>query len=485
MANTIFRSSSLYAIGTIARTASSIIMLPIYTRYLTPEIYGTAELLNLILDLTLLLLGVRITAGMFKFHSDEKTLNEKNIVLSTCLWLSLIISAIAIVTLWFSAPAISIALNNSNITDALRWFAFTIAFGSLGEVSMGYFRVNDQAGRYLILSLIKLTTQIAASIYFIVYLELGLWGIIYASLTSVSIQALILASIILPKIGLKFSKPMAKKLIRYSLPIIYASIAIYYMTFGDRYFLQIFHDATEVGLYALGYKFGFMLIALAWTPFMNYWGAKQFDHAKEPEGSALFSKVFDSANFVFWLAASGMIIFAEPVINVMADIEFHSAARIVPFIALAYVFQGWTEFHKFGILNSANTIFLTKYNWLTAVVITVLYLTMIPAYGGLGAGLATAIAMLFRFILVYKKSQSYFSFDTNWVSVTGLLLLSTFGYLLTLSLYEKAPYDFITGSIIYLALILAAFATKTAPIKLNEILNLLSQPGIRNNSGNG
>ena len=463
MSGNIVKSSSLYAAGTIARAASSIIMLPIYTRYLSPEIYGLAELLNLILDLTILILGARITTGMFKFYSDASGEKNKNAVLSTCLWLGLGINTLAIGILWIIAPSISMLLSAPEITTALQFFAFTLAFGTLSEIGMGYFRANDQAGKYLGFSLLKLILQISASLYFIVFLELGLWGIIYSALLSGAVQTLLLLAFVLPQIGVKYRPTLAKELIKYSLPIIYGSIAMYYMTFGDRYFIQHYNDTAEVGIYALGYKFGFILTALIWSPFMSYWGAKQFDHAKLSDPATTFSNTFYTANYILWAAATGMAIFTAPTIQLMADSAYYQAINMAPYIILAYLFQCWTEFHRFGILESGNTKFLNYYTWVTAVVITILYLLLIPKWGGIGAAIATATSMFIRFMLVYRKSQQYFSFPSNWLKISLLVSLSIAGLQVAKATYNGSLFDFVSGSIIYIIIILLSMITKCLP----------------------
>lgn len=469
MAGSIVKSSALYAAGTIARAASSIIMLPIYTRYLSPEVYGTAELLNLILDLTILVLGARITTGMFKFYSDATDQNSKNTVLSTCLWLGVSINVLAICVLWLIAPIVASLLNTPEMSQPLQWFAFTLAFGTVAEIGMGYFRVNDQAGKYLAFSLLKLALQIGASLYFIVHLELGLWGIIYSALFSGCVQTLLLLAFVIPKIGISYCHHLAIKLIKYSLPIIYGSIAMYYMTFGDRYFIQHYNDLTEVGIYALGYKFGFILTALVWSPFMSYWGARQFDHAKEPNSAKTFSDTFYTANYILWAAATGMIIFVAPAIHLMADSAYYKAIDIAPYIILAYLFQCWTEYHRFGILKSGNTKYLNYYTWVTAAVISILYVLLIPLWGGVGAAIATALAMFLRFALVYKKSQYYFHFSIDWLKI-GLLISLSFAGFQTLKILHNGSYiDFVYSVAIYIVIIILSIAIKFLP---NSIITI-------------
>lgn len=470
MLATIFKSSSLYAIGTAARAATSIIMLPIYTRYLEPEVYGTAELLNIILDLTVLLMGAHVIAGMFKFHADAKTPQDKNAVISTTLWLGLAVNCCAIVVLWLLAPKLSAMLSKDDFIEPLRWFAFTLAFGCISELGMNYYRIKNFAVTYLSVSLVKLAIQTSANIYFIVFKDLGLWGIIYSALLASSIQSAWMVLTIVPKVGIRFSKSDAGQLIRFGFPLIVGSIAMYYITFADRYLIQHYHDTAVVGVYALGYKFGFMLLSLVWAPFMGYWGAKQFEHAKEAQGAVLFGQVFEVANFLLWLAATAMLLFSPPLIRFMADPSYYSAIDLVPYILFAYVCIGWTEFHRFGLFESKNTAIFNRYNWYTVVVISIGYFSLIPPYGAVGAAIATLLALAFRFFIIYRKSQQYFAFSSPWLKILCLYLGSLLGLIICNQLFVDESSDFLVSAMVFLVLILVSFAVKAAPLSIGEVL---------------
>ncbi len=63
--------SAVYGVGTVLAKATSVIMLPIYTRYLTPADYGLLELLSLLTDLTALLFGMRIFTGVYRYYFEH------------------------------------------------------------------------------------------------------------------------------------------------------------------------------------------------------------------------------------------------------------------------------------------------------------------------------------------------------------------------------------------------------------------------------
>ena len=137
---------------------------------------------------------------------------------------------------------------------------------------------------------------------------------------------------LLPRIGFGFGLDQCRNLISFSWPIIVSSIGMYYITFGDRYFIQHYHTIETVGIYALAYKFGFMLFALIWAPFSTYWSASQFEHAKQPGAATLFGNVFLFANVVLITAAAGIVVLSPGFIHIFAQKEYWPALDVVPFI---------------------------------------------------------------------------------------------------------------------------------------------------------
>lgn len=62
------KHSAIYAVGTILRRITGLVMLPIYTRYLTPADYGVVELLTMAIELAGILVGLRISQAMFRYY---------------------------------------------------------------------------------------------------------------------------------------------------------------------------------------------------------------------------------------------------------------------------------------------------------------------------------------------------------------------------------------------------------------------------------
>ena len=71
--------TKVYMFAEILRNSVSLIMLPIYTRFLTPEDYGSVELLSMIIDFATIIFGARATEAVFRFYCTSNSLKEKKI----------------------------------------------------------------------------------------------------------------------------------------------------------------------------------------------------------------------------------------------------------------------------------------------------------------------------------------------------------------------------------------------------------------------
>jgi O-antigen/teichoic acid export membrane protein len=433
-AKKIASSTAIYGVGTMLRGISSFILLPLYTTYLSVGDYGLIELLSIVLDLTVLLLGSRVAVGVFKFYSDAPDHQTKGRVIGTAMLLLIAVNLIAILAIYLLTDTIVQALDApEGFGTALRVFSISLLFGACNEIYFSYLRIEDKPIQYVTMNFIKLMLQIALNILFIVYLEKGYWGIIFGAVLSNVIVTAIFTVKLLPRIGFGFSREQSKALVSFSWPIIVSSLGMYYITFGDRYFIQHYHTIETVGIYALAYKFGFMLFALIWAPFSTYWSASQFDYAKKPGAAILFGNVFLFANVALITAAAGMVVLTPGFIHIFAQKEYWPAVDVVPWIVAAYVLQCWTEYIRFGILNSTKTKYLAYATYTTVFLITVLYFYWIPLEGALGAAKATLVAFIVRLGIIYYFSQKFFRIDFPWSRISLLII-----YFATLSFFMIA-----------------------------------------------
>jgi len=77
------RHTLIYGTGVLLSNALAFIMLPIYTRYLTPADYGVMGLIEMTLDVVAILGGAQLVSGIYRFYHKAGSPEERDRVIAT------------------------------------------------------------------------------------------------------------------------------------------------------------------------------------------------------------------------------------------------------------------------------------------------------------------------------------------------------------------------------------------------------------------
>lgn len=413
----------IYGLGIVLSRAIGFVMLPVYTRYLTPADYGVMELVQMTLDVISIAAGAQLALGMFRYYHKAEDPAEKRAVVSTALIaLAVSYALVGAGTFLFSRELSLLVFGVADHTGLLRIASVNIACQSLMVVPLAYARLRDRSVLFVTANGLKLILSLGFNLLFLVQMGMGTRGIFLSSLIANICVGLWLASTVLREVGLRFSRAATRDLLRYGVPLIGMHLAAFIMTFGDRYFLQASGNATIVGLYTLAYTFGFMLAMIGYMPFETVWEPKRFEFAKLPNRDDIYARAFIYLNLSLISAAVGISLFVGDVLRIMAAPAFHSAANIVPIILIAYVLQGWSGMQNIGILMKERTELITLASWAGAGTALLSYWLLIPHFLGWGAAIGTVLSFAVKHVLIYIFSQREWPVAYRWGPVIRLIV---------------------------------------------------------------
>lgn len=419
------RHTMVYGLGILMSKALSFLMLPIYTRYLTPTDYGIVGLIEITLDVIAIMGGSQLLMGIFRFyHKADREQQKHEVVATALLTLGLSYLTVAAVVI-LAAPLLSNLVFGSGIhANLIRIAGTALGFQSLLLVPLAYARVRDRSVLYVAANAVKLVIAAGLNVLFVVVLRMGPAGVFTSSAITGAIVGIGLTVWLVRSVGLHPTRAAARDLIRYGLPLVATQFATFIATFGDRFFLEKTAGTADVGIYSLAYQFGFLLAVVGYLPFAQVWGPKRFEIAGRPDRDDLLARGFIYANVLLLTTGVGIVLFVEPMLQIMSDPAFHGAARLVPVILVAYVFQSWAKTQDIGILVRERTGFMTIANWAAALAAVVGYALLIPRYHGWGAATATAVAFAVRYVLTYWFSQRLWHVEYRWGPVVRLLSIA-------------------------------------------------------------
>ena len=222
------------------------------------------------------------------------------------------------------------------------------------------------------------------------------------------------------------------QLVRFGAPLVPASLAMYFMTTADRWFVQYYHGEEALGLFAVGAKFS-LLLALAVETFRKAWWPIAMDSMHSDDGRETFRMI---ARLYMGIACAGVVgltMLSPWLVRWLAAPEFYDAWRIVGILAWQAVFYGFFLIASAGIWKAERThlnlylmggaaLFGIGMNWL-----------LVPSFGGMGAAIATVVTYIAWVLISMVVSESLwrvaFSYRLLFVQITSSLAF-VFWYLL-------------------------------------------------------
>jgi O-antigen/teichoic acid export membrane protein len=466
----------VYGLGHILNRVVGFLLIPFYTHYLLPSDYGTLEMIEVTVYLVGTFLGAGLTHAVMRFYyeSDEPAYVRSVVstalvsVLSVCLVLG---GSLALVSPYLSA----LVFQSQEYGSLLRLAVITLTLTVVSETSFVYLRAQQRSIFYSVISFCRLVLNLSLNIVFIAKFGWGVRGIILGGLISEACLGLVLTTYTLRNVGISFSSARLKEMLSYGIPYIPGGFLISILLVSDRFALQRFTTLTQVGLYALGYKFGMVMEAMVTAPFFSIWRPKMFEIAKREDATEIYGRILTYFLFLELYLALGISAGVKDVLTIMADPKYHSAYQIVPIIVLAYVMGGVYHHAQIGILLAKKTRFILYMQIVGAIAAVGLNVALVPFLGAWGAAIATLFAWTLLTVLAYKISQRYLEVQVEFARVGKMLAVALVLYVLSkyvgisTNTFLNLSLRLLVAALFPLALVLLRFYEPVELSKLREL----------------
>jgi O-antigen/teichoic acid export membrane protein len=399
-----FTGSAFYMVGLVSQRLASFVVVPIVTSHLIPEEYGVMDLLEQVGVVVSVLLGLNFSSALgFFFFADGA---DKARVVGTTLLGSLLIGTLAGSLGVLFAPQLGQLVFHSPAFDSyIRLVFFFIPLGFLLESCLAWLRAEDRMPLYTSVVLLRLAIAVGGTVLLVASFELKILGVLLSSNVAIVIVALLCTAAAFRSYRLVFDRDLFFKMMKFAMPMTLSALALFFIHFGDRFFLPRYRPLEELGIYAIAYKVG-MLISVIQNSFGNYWAAQVYQIVKRPDAQSVFARSLTYMTAAMAFCGLGLLVEARPMLILLTTPEYYSAIAIIPIILAAYFIRSFGDFFRFVFLAQGVPLYDAACNWITAATAFASYLILIPRYGIQGAAWATlltfAIAAAVSMIWVYR-----------------------------------------------------------------------------------
>ena len=313
--------SAVYGFGGMANQALGIVLVPIYARALGVEAYGTVALLTATLSLTNLVVTLALPQAFLRSYLNEAESSEARAeALRTALGLRLLVSAIALGLVSALSLPLAVALFGSAEEMSLVALIGPIVFlDTLNLVPLSVLRADRRPKTYAALSFSRAVLGSVLIIGCVVGLGLGAFGVVLGSLGSALLvsTAGVLLLVREGRFSVGIDRPLARHMLRFSLPLVPASIAGWTLNLSDRYVLGAIAGREAVGVYSAGYTVGLAINALAIAPFSLAWGAAFWEISRQDDARIVIARVLTGFTAIASFMALALSAFGTDAIRLL------------------------------------------------------------------------------------------------------------------------------------------------------------------------
>jgi O-antigen/teichoic acid export membrane protein len=426
----ISKDTLIYGLGKGLKKFIGLLLLPVYTRALSPEDFGILDTLGSGLFFIIVFFNFGLDSAVSYFYFKPEDEKERGKILFTVFILRLAVVIPSVVLSFFAWPIARLLFGNDSYGTAVLINCLLIPVSMVMSEQEMVYRLKRNAWGYNVITLVKSLVNIACGILLVVHYKLGVDGAQWA--TFISTFLVVVFSFIRftrKQYTPQFSMPWARKMLGFGFPLIWAGLAVWVYQLSDRFFLLHYKDALEVGYYSIGSTFS-QPIGLINMAIQMSFGVMFYEvYNNEKNTDKVESKQLMRRTLYLYLSiVSVAIVFISSlsyqIVGLITTEDYLPGIIGIPLLMVSLMFSQMVEIVPKGISIAEKTWFYTWVTLAAAVVNVGLNFIFIPRWGVLGAAFTTVLSTATYFTLADLISRRYFDSEFSRVKLYFYCLLT-------------------------------------------------------------
>lgn len=418
----LLRGSLTYGAVTMLARIASILLIPILTRILSPEEYGTLSLVLTLVILANVLVTLEVAQGVtVRFAVCNAA--DRNLYPSTAIRFMLIMYLIFFIVIstfgdWISRLAFDGAIG----VPVLMAGAMLVSSNGIFLLIQNQFRLELQSRGYAIVTLafVALTSlgAIGGALYFHAPAEGAIWG----QVSGAAIVDIVGVFMLRESFRGDFSTVKFREMLKYSLPIVPAGLLLLGGQQAPKFILNVYGSLEDVGIYGLAYQIaGFSALAVlgvqtAITPSI-------LANHRDAETPKMLGRLFERFAIVALVLCVSLSIFSKEIVTIFSASSYRRAEEFVPYLAFAIALNCFYIFFPGKLIKAKSALQLIASSASFLVAIATGYL-LIRFDGVRGAALSTLLSSATFFFVWCYTSQKLYRVPVDWLRMFKLTVLA-------------------------------------------------------------
>lgn len=414
--NQLIKKSGLYLIGNLSSKILTVLILPIYALYLTPNSLGYFDYSQTIINVLIPLMYLAIWEAILKFILSAKDIEETNKVISTSLFFVVCLSVIFMLA--------AVLIDNIFRIENIYYITFMLLSQGIAQIWQYYARSLKENKIFVMSSILSTLINFIFVVILVILLKFSLSGLYIAYILGQLSIFLVIELKLKLFIKMEFSKVDMKKLIemvKFSFPLSFNLISAWFMSGYARFFITNYFGVFENGLYSFANKFSQILNVFG-TVIVMAMIEEAIVAKNDSDFSLKFTNIINNICKLFIYSIYLLLPIIVVFYNLLDNNDFANSINYVPLLLLYTVFM---------ILSSAvgvvfQVVEKTKYQFFTTLLgaITTIGLSFILSFTGIHSiVIAQVLGAIVLFVSRYILGKQYVNIKLNYKFIMVLTVI--------------------------------------------------------------
>ena len=419
------KDTAVYGLSSIIGRFLNYLLVPVYTAALVTGDYGIVTNIYAWTALLLVILTFGMETTFFRFINKET--ENPDMVYSTSLKMVGGVALIFIFGCLISLQPLANCLGYGDHPWYIGLMVLVIAQDAFQAIPFAYLRHRHQPLLFAGLKLLYIFLSISLNIFYYVWMKgTDVFFVFFFNLICTSIIGLLLIPQLKFKAG--FDKAMAKRMLKYSYPIMIFGIAGILNQVADKIlFPYLYPDKaeanTQLGIYGACSKIA-MIMAMLTQAFRYAYEPFVFGSSREKDSKETYAMGMKYFIIFSLLAFLAVMFYLDILKYLVRQQEYWVGLKVVPIVMMAEIFMGIYFNLSFWYKLTDETKWGAYFSFIGCAVLIAINIIFVPKFSYMACAWAGFSGYGVAMLLSYFVGQKKFRIDYPLKSIFGYILLT-------------------------------------------------------------
>lgn len=423
----VLKNTIYYSVGEILPRVINFLLLPLYTRYLSPSDYGIISYTQAVYSFLLILSTLSLNSYVLRYYFIHKKSKEQKEMIGT-VFVTILLCNIFLVGIGFAfLPNIIEHYHIQIPWDPFFKFALTINFlDCFSIIPLVVYRVRQEAKKFVRLGVSRSLFTIALTVFFVAYQQRGVIGSYQAQLYVYLPFSFVYIFCLRNHTNLSFKRKYLIEGLKYSMPLLPGAVCYVLLSMSDRLILERNVGIGQLGIYNIAATMAMVLNVVVQSGYkaiepemFKRYGTEDY-YSFVRRGQGLFF-------FVIYSGAMALCLFSQEAFFIMTTKSFHHGYWLVPVLILSVVMTGQNIIYGGVLLSEKRTKVQGGAMVIGSIINICLNLVFVPIWGVYAAATVSAISYIVINLYLFQKMT--FPGKSIWRELLLVILIPVIAYI--------------------------------------------------------